>query len=173
QRPAAAAGHAGGRQTMNSCLRFAVVVSLGVGLLAWVPGCARRQAPDGVPVVRVGSKAFTESAVLGEVLCHLVRDAGAPAEHKARLGDTLLTWTKLRQGDIDVYCEYTGTLTQEILAGQKVHDEEALATALAGEGLRMSRSLGFNNTYALGMKKDRAEALHIRTILDLKNHPEL
>jgi osmoprotectant transport system permease protein len=126
-----------------------------------------------VPVVRVGSKAFTESAVLGEVLCHLVRDAGAQAEHKARLGDTLLTWTKLRQGDIDVYCEYTGTLTQEILAGQQVRDEAALEAALAREGLRMSRSLGFNNTYALGMKKARAEALHIRTISDLKNHPEL
>ncbi len=75
-------------------------------------------------------------------------------------------------GDVDVYCEYTGTLTSDILSGEAVREED-LPAVLERHGLRMSRPLGFNNTYALGMKRTRAEALGIRTISDLHHHPEL
>jgi osmoprotectant transport system permease protein len=156
---------------MSRLLLAAPLVALAAVLLALAPGCARRQASGEAPLVRVGSKMFTESAILGEVIGYLARDAGAEVEHKARLGDTLVAWTKLGVGDIDVYCEYTGTLTQEVLKG--VNGEKAVEAALAERGLKISRSLGFNNTYALGMKRTRAEALNVRTISDLKRHPEL
>jgi osmoprotectant transport system permease protein len=129
-------------------------------------------AANPAPVV-VGSKAFTESVILAELAAQLVRRAGVPATHRAELGGTRLLWNALRQGEIDVYPEYIGTLRQEIFAGQDVRGDEVLRQALAGKGIRMSRPLGFNNTYALGMKQERAEQLGIRTISDLRRHPEL
>src|SRR5262249_47569559 len=119
---------------MKTTTHFAWFLAIAPLLVAWVPGCARPLAQADMPLRRVASKMSTESALLGEVLAHLARDAGAEAEHKARLGDTLVAWSKLLVGDIDVYCEYTGTLTQEILAKEKVSGDEAIQASLAGKG---------------------------------------
>jgi osmoprotectant transport system permease protein len=129
-------------------------------------------AASPAPVV-VGSKAFTESVILAELATQLARRTGAQVTHRAELGGTRLLWNALRQGEIDVYPEYTGTLRQEIFAGQDVSGEAALRQALTNKGIRMSRPLGFNNTYALGMKEQAAERLGIRTISDLRRHPGL
>lgn len=125
--------------------------------------------------ITVGSKAFPESLILGEMLAQLARESGAEAHHgRTRgLGGTRVLWEALLKGDIDVYPEYTGTLREEIFAGRGLRDEEALRQALAEKGLRMGRSLGFNDTYALGMREETAARLGIQTISDLKNHPEL
>src|SRR5687768_16378410 len=95
--------------------------------------------------VRVGSKAFTESVILGELARLLVEQAGYPAVHHARLGDTSMAWNGLLVDDLDVYVEYTGTLTRELLAEEKIRSAEGLAAALAKRGLKISRSLGFRN----------------------------
>jgi osmoprotectant transport system permease protein len=125
------------------------------------------------PRVTVGSKKFTESVILGEMLAHLARDAGAEAEHRAELGGTRILWNALRRGEIDAYCEYTGTIRQEILAGRGIPPDADLAPVLAEEGVRIGRPLGFDNTYAIGMRKNVADSLGIRTISDLARHPEL
>ncbi|HXE77286.1 MAG TPA: glycine betaine ABC transporter substrate-binding protein, partial [Rhodanobacter sp.] len=65
--------------------------------------------------VRIGSKQFTESVILAEVARIAAQDAGVPAVHKRELGGTSILWAALLHGDIDVYPEYTGTLTQELL----------------------------------------------------------
>ena len=124
-------------------------------------------------IVTVGSKVFTESVVLGELVTHLATDAGASAEHRRELGGTRILWNALLSGELDVYAEYTGTISQEILAGQDLESEEAIRAAVAEYGLRMSAPLGFNNTYALGMREQLAHDLGIRTISDLAAHPEL
>lgn len=129
-------------------------------------------APDG-PSVRVGSKKFTESVILGDMVTQLARSSGVRAEHRRELGGTQVLWQALRRGEIDLYPEYTGTLRQEIFAGRALPDDESLRQALAAEGLRMSAPLGFNDTYALGMKEAEAERLGIRTLSDLRGHPEL
>jgi osmoprotectant transport system permease protein len=136
-------------------------------------GCARRPAEGEAPLVRVGSKAFTESEVLGEIVKDVAANAGARAEHLGSLGDTGKVWNALLLGQIDVYPEYTGTLTQQLLADEGLKTPADLRRSLARRGLRMSRSLGFNNSYALGMKKERAAELDVRTISDLRQHPEL
>lgn len=123
--------------------------------------------------VRIGSKAFTESVILGETAAHLTREAGLRAEHVRGLGGTRLLWEALLAGQIDVYPEYTGTLTEEILAGRGVRGLEALRAELEGLGLRMTPPLGFNNTYVLGMKAELAERLGVRAIGDLARHPGL
>ena len=64
--------------------------------------------------VRVGSKAFTESVILGEVIAHLARTQGASVRHYRQLGGTRVLWDSLLAGEIDIYPEYTGTLANEI-----------------------------------------------------------
>lgn len=140
-------------------------------LLVACPGCTRE--PREAPSVRVGSKAFTESVILGDLLQQLAVSAGADATHVERLADTGKVWNPLLLGDLDAYCEYTGTLMQEILAEEKIRDEAGLRQALARRGIVMSRSLGFSNNYALGMLEEKANALGIRTISDLRQHPQL
>jgi len=121
----------------------------------------------------IGSKAFTESVILAELATQLVRRTGVEAVHRPELGGTRVLWDALRRGDIDVYPEYTGTISQEIFARQGIQGEEALRQALADHGILMSRPLGFNNTYALGIRETLAARLDIRRISDLRQHPEL
>ena len=127
------------------------------------------------PRVRIGSKAFTESVILGDIVAGLVKDAGADADHRTArsLGSTRVLWEALRAGQIDVYVEYTGTIAQEILSGRVRADEQAIRTALSELGIRMSQSLGFENKYAVGMRTDRANELAIRSLSDLGQHPDL
>lgn len=134
---------------------------------------ARAGAEVGQPAVRVGSKGFTESVVLGELATRLAASAGAAAAHRRALGGTRVVWEALRRGEIDLYPEYTGTLARELLAEERPADDAALRRALAARGLAMTRSLGFENGYALGMRRDRARALGIRTVSDLARHPGL
>ena len=123
--------------------------------------------------VTIGSKPFTESVVLGELARLLVEEAGRTAQHRRQLGGTQVLWNALRVGEIDIYPEYTGTMTQEIFAGRGIRTLAALREELAKHGIAMSRPLGFNNTYAMGMQREEAERLGIRTISDLRAHPDL
>ena len=143
-----------------------------LALLAPVPATPARaqDAPTPAPSVVVGSKSFTESVVLGEILAQTARLAGADAEHRRQIGGTRILFEAVRRGEIDGYVEYTGTLTQELLPGVAA---DSLADALAPLGLSMSAPLGFNNTYAIGMKPGVADARGIRTISDLRGHPDL
>jgi osmoprotectant transport system permease protein len=137
-------------------------------LLLLVPGCSSSSQR-----VKIGSKAFTESVILGELLKLLALQAGVQAEHQARLGDTGKAWNALLLGELDAYCEYTGTLTQELLVKENIQDDAQLRESLNRRGLKMSRPLGFSNNYALGMKEEKANALNIRTLSDLAKHPTL
>lgn len=130
---------------------------------------------DDSPVtkVHVGSKAFTESVILGDMAMLLARDAGYSAHHIEELGGTRLLWTSLLSGEIDIYPEYIGTIREELFSGEVLADPAALEQRLAGEGILMSPPLGFNNTYALGMKEKLAERLEISSISDLRRHPDL
>lgn len=123
--------------------------------------------------VEVGSKKFTESVILGEITTQLLKAEGVAANHREQLGGTRVLWSALLKGDIDVYPEYTGTLRNEIFSGRKLPTLAALRTALAKHGVKMTAPLGFNNTYALGMKQALARHLHVRSISDLKAHPNL
>src|SRR5262249_21947794 len=83
------------------------------------------------------------------------------------LGGTLICYDALKSGDIDLYVEYTGTVSQAILKLDAVPDERALNDALSREGVELLDSFGFDNTYALAMKRDRARDLGISKISDL------
>lgn len=121
----------------------------------------------------VGSKKFTENVILGDIAVHLIKNAGFEAKHQRELGGSRLLWSALLQGDIDVYPEYTGTLTHEILANEEIASLAELRRVLAGYGVKMTDPIGFNNTYAMGGKRQLAERLKLQTISDLAQHPEL
>ncbi|AWM41053.1 Glycine betaine/carnitine/choline transport system permease protein OpuCB [Gemmata obscuriglobus] len=132
--------------------------------VALVPGCS----PAAQRPVVIGSKKFTESVILAEMGTQLARAGGAEAR-RDDLGGTPALWLALTQGDIDAYPEYTGTITRQILKD----DPPDLAAALAAQGVRISKPLGFRNNYALGMRKDVAAAKGVRSISYLRQHPEL
>jgi osmoprotectant transport system permease protein len=123
--------------------------------------------------VQVGSKKFTESVVLGDIIQQLIESKGIQVLHRAEIGGTKILFNALTHGDIDVYPEYTGTISIEILRKKGKVSHESIRAALQSYGIEMTNSLGFNNTYAIGMKKETAHRLKIRTISDLRMHPEL
>jgi osmoprotectant transport system permease protein len=116
----------------------------------------------------VGSKQFTESVILGEIATQALQQAGIGSTHRRELGGTRVLWEALRAGQIDLYPEYTGTLSEELL-----HGESDLPAALEKLGLRMSPPLGFEDNYAIGMRRDTAQRLGLHSISDLAKRPEL
>ena len=122
--------------------------------------------------LKIGSKKFTESVIIGEITTQLAKIKNPNVIHLKELGGTRVLWDALLKGDIDIYPEYTGTIKQEIFAGKDYTNQE-LKNKLSQLGISMSNSLGFNDTYALGMKSNMADKLNINTISDLANHPEL
>lgn len=135
-------------------------------LLVLLAGCQPAE-------VRIGSKHQPESIILGDMMTLLARHAGAQAAHRAALGGTRVLWNALLAGEIDAYVEYTGTLTGEILANEKIAGPADLRQALLARGIEMSEPIGFNDTYALGMREERAAQLGINSISDLRAHPQL
>src|SRR5690606_17609239 len=122
--------------------------------------------------VVIGSKNFTEAVILGEIGAALGRQAGVEVEHRRQLGGTRILWRALEEGSIDAYAEYTGTLAGELLQMPGA-DRAVLEQALARRGLAMTEPLGFDNTYALGMREAHAAALGISKLSDLRAHPAL
>ena len=138
----------------------------------WSLACVASAQQAQPKTVVIGSKNFTEAVILGEIGAGLARKAGVPVKHKRQLGGTRILWRALEDGSIDAYAEYTGTLAEELLQMPGA-DRAALDKALAERGLAMTGPIGFDNTYALGMRAERAQALGIARISDLRAHPQL
>jgi osmoprotectant transport system permease protein len=123
------------------------VISLAVAVLAVADPTptSAEQRP-----LRVASKSFTESVILGEIASQLAASAGARVEHRRSLGGTRLVWGALLRGEVDLYPDYTGTLVEEILGGARppaAADPVAwLRQTLRDRGLGVIGPLGFNNT---------------------------
>ncbi len=122
----------------------------------------------GAEPLKVGSKRFTESYILGELLAHKAGEA----VHRPGLGNTGIVFAALKAGSIDLYPEYTGTIAREILKLEGPFDLGRLNRGLAPLGMGVGVPLGFNNGYALAMREERAAALGIRTLSDLLRRPE-
>jgi osmoprotectant transport system permease protein len=145
--------------------RLAIVVGL-------VVACTCAEADTGA--VRVGSKSFTESYLLAEIVARLVEEAGdVGAVRRPGLGGTGIVYRALETGEIDVYPEYTGTISRAILGDPALDTLEAIRQALRRRGIVVSAPLGFDNTYALAVREETARRLALRTISDLTRHPTL
>src|SRR5258708_15889992 len=121
----------------------------------------------------VGSKRFTESYVLGEIAKTTLQNAGFAAEVRQGMGGTIILWQALQGGEITLYPEYTGTIAEEILKTKPPLSTDQMGALLRQRGVGMTGELGFNNTYALVMRRDRAANLGIAKLSALPNHPDL
>ncbi len=147
---------------MNKLLWFCVLV-------AWLPVSSGSQG-----TLSVGSKRFTESYVLGEILTQTAAGARqAQAVHQQGLGNTAILHAALKAGAIHVYPEYTGTIAFELLGLKQVPPLAELNRRLADDGLAVGVPLGFANSYALAMAATQAATLGIACLSDLARHPQL
>jgi osmoprotectant transport system permease protein len=134
--------------------------------------CLATSTVSAKPVV-IGSKKFTESYVLGEIAKTALERAGVATQARLGMGGTIILWQALTGGQIDLYPEYTGTIGEEILKSKTPISHEEMGAALHRYGIGISSGLGFNNTYALVMRRAVAQKLGIASISDLARHPEL
>lgn len=145
----------------------------GLGLaVAWVLAAALAAAMPAraADPLRVGSKRFTESYILGELLAQAAGPPGT-AQHQRGLGNTAIVFEALKAGSIDLYPDYTGTLAAEILKLPPGAGLNQIRQALAPMGLGAAIPLGFENTYALAVADARAGPL--RRLSDLAAQPRL
>lgn len=133
--------------------------------------CAAWQVVAAEPL-RIGSKRFTESYVLGEIMLRAASAVG-PAEHRQGMGNTGILVSALRAGAIDVYPEYSGTIAREILKLEGQPTISEMNMALAPLGLGASVPLGFNNSYAIGVDERLANRLGLQVVSDLRAQPKL
>jgi len=136
-------------------------------------------APDTTPgsgdagKIAVGGKQFTEQEIVGELMAILIEcTTDIEANRKLNLGGTMICFSALKAGDLDLYCEYTGTGLVNILKEDVISDPEAayrkVKRAFKDEfGLVWLDPFGFNNTYTLAMRKKHARELGLKTISDL------
>lgn len=119
--------------------------------------------------VVIGSKKFTESIILGDILKNYINlnNPEIKVEHKKQMGSTRILWSALLNGQIDVYTEYTGTLSQDLVPSE-YKTKEQINDYLNSVNVGIGYHIGFNNSYALGVTKDFSEKFNIKTISDLK-----
>ncbi|UCH47024.1 MAG: ABC transporter permease subunit [Betaproteobacteria bacterium] len=120
----------------------------------------------------VGSKRFTESYILGEIITQTARNAGADVAHRQGMGGTAILFEAIKTGSIDIYPDYTGTIARQLLKTD-ASDLETLNRGLRPLGLGVAAKFGFNNTYALALREDEAERLGVSSVSHLSNQPEL
>lgn len=124
--------------------------------------------------INIGSKRFTESYILGEIVAQTVTAAGeARAVHQQGMGNTAILFAALKSSAIHVYPEYTGTIAFELLGLKRVPGLTELNRELAHHGLAAGVALGFSNTYAFAMPAPHATALGITRVSDLARHADL
>ncbi len=152
------------RPALTTCI--AVLLAL-VSTLAFA-------APPANDTLRIGSKRFTESYILAQVLAQTAAPhTPTPPSVLQGLGNTAIVYEALRSGSIDIYPEYVGTISLEILKNPTPMTLQAMNAALAPLGLGVAVPLGFNDGYALAMREDNAQRLGITSLSDLAKHPGL
>ncbi|MCB0384916.1 MAG: ABC transporter permease subunit, partial [Bdellovibrionales bacterium] len=124
--------------------------------------------------IRIGSKRFTESYILAEIMAQALEAKGLEVERKTGLGGTMIAFGALEAGGIDVYPEYTGTIVQAIFKQTGSLKLEEIESEL-GEKYRLSilRPFGFNNTYALALRGNHPLADLLENISDLARYSQI
>jgi osmoprotectant transport system substrate-binding protein len=133
--------------------------------------CACHKSPQSK--ITIGSKFFTEQVILAELLAqHLEARTGIPVVRKTNLGGTLLVHKALLAGELDLYVEYTGTALTAVLNESPQGDSAAVyrrVKELYSERfhLEVTEPLGFENTFAMVIRGDDAQNLHLQKISDM------
>src|SRR5215207_1351948 len=149
-----------------SALLLALLLGAGVSLTA-----QDRALPQARPIV-VASKPFGESYLLAEMFAQLLEARGFQVRRRPGLGATEIAFQALRSNQIDAYPEYTGTGLLAILGQHPSSDPRQVYRTVAREfrrryGARWLPPLGFQNSYAVAVRKETARRFHLATLSDL------
>ncbi|MBD3402257.1 ABC transporter permease subunit [candidate division GN15 bacterium] len=147
---------------------MALVVLLGAGLL---PKWAGQVAASDRATVTVGAKTFTEQFILADLLERRLKRAGFEVEVRSSLGSTVL-FDAVADDLIDVYVDYSGTIWANAMNRDSIVPAAEMITQMTDwlqeqHGIRCLGTLGFENAYALAMRRAQAESLGIKSIADL------
>lgn len=127
--------------------------------------------------IAVGSKMDTESYLLAEMISQLLEHNGYEVERKFGLGGTLISYEALREGEVDLYPEYTGTISAVLIDPEERPADttsiENYKAALEKRGLKIFSQFGFNNSYVLTMNGNASAEKNIKKMSDLQNHSDL
>ncbi len=136
-------------------------------LVLALAGCAKRDR------IVVGAKNFTESDLLAEIVAQQIeRRTSVPVQRRLHLGGTFVCHNAITAGDIDLYVEYTGTAFTAILKQPPIASPDSVFRFVASEyqrqfQLRWTAPLGFDNTFAILVRRADAERYGLRSIGDL------
>lgn len=152
---------------------LAIVALAAIGLGAAYGGFDEWRSHAGGKTITVGSKDGGEMILLGHMLADLVEaHTDLKVDRRMNLGGTLVCYEALRSGSLDVYVEYTGTALTAILKQPPRNDPEgvrtAIRSALAAEGVRVLDPIGFENTFAMLMRREQARQLQLSKLSDLR-----
>ena len=150
---------------------FVVVASIGLAVLGASGLYPLLRAPVDV---NIGAKSFTEQFIVAEILRNRLKEEGYTARVTRGMGSSIL-FESLAAGNTDVYVDYTGTIWSNVLKRTDILDAEATYEAVVDHlqthyGIQTVGRLGFENAYALAMRRDVAQRLNIRSIADLAVH---
>ena len=156
------------RRRRPSRRRALIIAASLAGVILAAAGLSAARASG---VIVVGSKNFTEQIVLGEIVAQAIeRDTGLAVRRQLNLGGTLICDRALATGDIDVYVEYTGTALTAIFQQPPAKDRQAVMQTVrqryADSGRTLLPPLGFDNTFAILVRRADARAEGLRTISD-------
>jgi glycine betaine/choline ABC-type transport system substrate-binding protein len=133
------------------------------------PGCSKNHEPH----LTIGSKFFTEQVILAELLAqHIEARTGVHVERKSNLGGTLLCHKALLSGDLDLYVEYTGTALTAVLDESPSPDPHDVYHRVQHGyaqrfNLEVTEPLGFENTFAMVVRAEDAQRLHLHNTSDI------
>jgi osmoprotectant transport system permease protein len=149
-------------------------IYLGLAALATGSAAALMPLAAGAPTYLVGAKNFSEQFILAELISQRLEAQGASTQRREGLGSAI-AFRALANGDIDVYVDYSGTLWTNVMQRPDVPSRETMLRELTlwmaeRHGVVVLGSLGFENAYALAMRRERARNLGASTIDDLARH---
>ena len=154
-------------------MRYVLVTVM--SLCVVVAGCAKGDRTEGP--VSVGSKNFTESVILGELLAQTLENAGCEVDRNLNMGGTFVADRALRTGALDAYVEYSGTALTAILDHEPMSNRDSLRQIVRSEyeseGIVWGPELGFENTFAMIVRGEAAEEHELKTISDLQRVEDL
>jgi osmoprotectant transport system permease protein len=175
ERRFAVAGHRKQRSSrrLGGVLAVAVVVIVAIAGFFFVRGEIGNKAGQNNRVV-VGSKDFTESVLLAEIVAQMLEVRGVKVERKFELGGNL-PHDALLAGQIDLYPEYTGTAYTAILGYPPTTDPRAVYEQVnrdyqAKFQVFVSQPVGFENTFAILVRGADARRLKLKTVSDATPH---
>jgi len=146
----------------------ALVIAVAIIIAAVAPAYKQKGK-----VIHVGSKNFTEQLILGNLYADLIEDkTDISVVRDLNLGSTDITYNALKNHDIDMYVEYTGTaygsLLNQGLSTDKNHIYSTVRDLMAKQGIQVWNPIGFNNSFVLAVRQDTADKYHLNSISDLK-----